>query len=90
MAPFRNFLARKPAPSSGAQANTGNENGRHSMDSRRPSPLSIRTSRAEGPDEYKMSGMLLNFSMLCDLHAGEMAGLSVDNAANGPVFRSGQ
>ncbi|KAL2003568.1 hypothetical protein VTN02DRAFT_3351 [Thermoascus thermophilus] len=55
MAPFRNFLARKPAPSSGAQANTGNENSRHSMDSRLPSPLSIKTGRAEGPDEYKMS-----------------------------------
>lgn len=55
MAPFRNFLARKPAPSSGAQPNTADENGRRSMDSRRPSPLSIRKNSNEGPDEYKMS-----------------------------------
>src|SRR4029077_9249234 len=57
MAPFRNFLSRKPAASSDTDPSLTHEDPRPSLDSQRSGPINFRRSRDEGPHEYKMSGM---------------------------------
>ncbi|CEN62221.1 hypothetical protein ASPCAL08859 [Aspergillus calidoustus] len=56
MAPFRNFLGRKPAaPNSGEVDSRPDLNNRFSEDSHRSTPLSIRKSHETEPPEYKLS-----------------------------------
>ncbi|KAJ9205896.1 hypothetical protein DTO164E3_1149 [Paecilomyces variotii] len=48
MAPFRNFLGKKPTAVPDIQPTVNDEN-------QRSSPLNVRRSQDEGPNEYKMS-----------------------------------
>ncbi|KAL1875054.1 hypothetical protein Plec18167_005722 [Paecilomyces lecythidis] len=48
MAPFRNFLGRKPTTATEVQPTVNDEN-------QRSSPMNIRRSQDDGPNEYKMS-----------------------------------
>jgi hypothetical protein len=58
MAPFRNFLTKRSAGLNGGEAGNGSDSNRASSDSNRPSPLSVKESNDNPPDEYKLSGML--------------------------------
>ena len=62
MPPFRNLLARKPAPLTSAEDRPDDEKNRTSTDGR-SGPLSVRKSNDSGVNEYKLSGMLLPLSL---------------------------
>lgn len=59
MPPFRNFLTKKSAALNGGEADNGSDNTRLSTDSHQSTPLSVRKSTENVPDEYKLSGMPL-------------------------------